>query len=91
MKITIEGADEEFAEKSAELTITTLNTDWTVERAERYLLSLNLTVRQFAAVVVGAAPARRPGPWQRRHRIRPRTPWSAEGRLSRGELSTTGQ
>lgn len=60
MKITVEGADEEFAEKlvvlaaehSAELTITTVGTGWTVDRAEHYLRSLTAGARQFAEVVV---------------------------------------
>ncbi|MFD9453469.1 hypothetical protein ACFWBC_10310 [Streptomyces sp. NPDC059985] len=60
MKITIEGADKEFAEKlvalaaqhHAELTVTTVDTAWTVERAERYLRSLPAGARQFAELVV---------------------------------------
>lgn len=60
MKITIEGASEEFAEKlvalaarhSAELTVTTLDTSWTVDRAERYLRSLPAGARRFAQLVI---------------------------------------
>ncbi|MFF9870129.1 hypothetical protein ACF1G0_32910 [Streptomyces sp. NPDC013953] len=59
MKITIEGASEEFerkllalfAEHRHELTITA-DTEWTVERAERYLRSLPAGARRFAEVVV---------------------------------------
>ncbi|MFI9311233.1 hypothetical protein [Streptomyces triculaminicus] len=58
MKITIEGASEEFAEKlvvlaaqhRAELTV--IDTAWTVERAERYLRSLPAGARKFAEIVV---------------------------------------
>ncbi len=60
MKITIEGADKEFAAKlvalaaehSAELTVTTVDTGWTVDRAENYLRSLTAGARQFAEIVV---------------------------------------
>lgn len=60
MKITIEGASEEFAEKvlalaaqqGANLTISTVETGWTVERAERYLRSLPAGARQFAQLVI---------------------------------------
>ncbi|MGW1807188.1 hypothetical protein [Streptomyces sp. NPDC002078] len=60
MKITIEGASEEFAEKvillaaqqGAELTVATVDTGWTVDRAERYLRSLPAGARRFAAMVV---------------------------------------
>ncbi|WP_281154705.1 hypothetical protein [Streptomyces sp. HYC2] len=59
MKITIEGASEEFerklldlvAEHRHELTVTA-DTDWTVERAERYLRSLPAGARRFAEMVV---------------------------------------
>ncbi|MFI6209136.1 hypothetical protein ACIBAI_22475 [Streptomyces sp. NPDC051041] len=58
MKITIEGASEEFerklldilAEHRHELTVTA-DTDWTVERAERYLRSLPAGARRFAEMV----------------------------------------
>ncbi|MFI8105367.1 hypothetical protein [Streptomyces sp. NPDC086023] len=60
MKITIEGADEAFAEKlvalaaahAAELTISTINTTWTVDRAERYLRNLTTSARRFAEMVI---------------------------------------
>ncbi|MCJ0870205.1 hypothetical protein [Streptomyces sp. AP-93] len=60
MKITIEGVDEAFAEKlvalaaahRAELTITTVNTGWTADRAERYLRALTAGARRFAEMVV---------------------------------------
>lgn len=60
MKITIEGASEEFAEKvlalaaqqGAELTVATVQTGWTVDRAERYLRSLPAGARRFAEMVV---------------------------------------
>ncbi|WP_241518991.1 hypothetical protein [Streptomyces sp. CB03238] len=60
MKITIEGASEEFTEKvltlaaqqGANLTISTVETGWTVERAERYLRSLPSGARTFARLVV---------------------------------------
>ncbi|MGW7314829.1 hypothetical protein [Streptomyces sp. NPDC054854] len=60
MKITIEGADKEFAAKlvalaaqhQAELTVTTVDTAWTVARAERYLRSLPAGARRFAELVV---------------------------------------
>ncbi|MFG2668932.1 hypothetical protein ACGFY6_32430 [Streptomyces sp. NPDC048387] len=59
MKITIEGASEEFerklldllAEHRHELAVTT-DTEWTVERAERYLRSLPAGARRFAELVV---------------------------------------
>lgn len=59
MKITIEGASEEFeqrlldllAEHRHELAVTA-DTDWTVERAERYLRSLPAGARTFAQRVV---------------------------------------
>ncbi|MFI0901776.1 hypothetical protein [Streptomyces sp. NPDC020983] len=59
MKITIEGADENFArellalaaQQGADLTITTVETGWTVDRAERYLRSLPGGARRFAEVV----------------------------------------
>ncbi|MFG2884889.1 hypothetical protein ACGFYV_21805 [Streptomyces sp. NPDC048297] len=60
MKITIEGASEMFAEKvlalaaqqGAELTVATVDTGWTVDRAERYLRSLPAGARRFAEMVV---------------------------------------
>ncbi|GAB7109605.1 hypothetical protein JCM4814A_79200 [Streptomyces phaeofaciens JCM 4814] len=60
MKITIEGASEAFAEKvltlaaqqGAELTVTAVDTGWTVDRAERYLRSLPAGARRFAEMVV---------------------------------------
>ncbi|MFI1285155.1 hypothetical protein ACH4U5_31100 [Streptomyces sp. NPDC020858] len=60
MKITIEGADEAFAEKlvalaaahDAELTVTTVDTNWTVDRAERYLRNLTAGARRFAELVI---------------------------------------
>ncbi|MEU4038725.1 hypothetical protein [Streptomyces collinus] len=60
MKITIEGASEQFAEKvlvlaaqhGAELAVTTVDTGWTVDRAERYLRSLPAGARRFAKMVV---------------------------------------
>lgn len=60
MKITIEGASEDFAEKvltlaaqqGANLTISTVETGWTVERAERFLRSLPAGARSFAQLVV---------------------------------------
>ncbi|MFF7081782.1 EF-hand domain-containing protein [Streptomyces lavendulae] len=59
MKITIEGASEEFERKLLalldehrhELTVTA-DTEWTVERAERYLRSLTASARRFAEMVV---------------------------------------
>ncbi|MFJ7773204.1 hypothetical protein ACIQ1J_33700 [Streptomyces sp. NPDC097107] len=60
MKITIEGADKDFAEKlvalaaahHAELTVAAVDTNWTVERATRYLRSLPAGARQFAEMVI---------------------------------------
>jgi hypothetical protein len=60
MKITIEGADQDFAEKlvalaaahGADLTVATVDTGWTVERATRYLRSLTAGARRFAEMVV---------------------------------------
>ncbi|WP_327286629.1 hypothetical protein [Streptomyces sp. NBC_01205] len=59
MKITIEGASEEFERKLLELLaehkhelIVTADTEWTVERAERYLRSLTAGARRFAEMVV---------------------------------------
>ncbi|MEU8526451.1 hypothetical protein AB0C77_12765 [Streptomyces sp. NPDC048629] len=60
MKITIEGATEAFAEKllalaaqhDAQLSITTVDTRWTVDRAERYLRSLTAGARAFARMVI---------------------------------------
>ncbi|RLU80187.1 hypothetical protein CTZ27_35695 [Streptomyces griseocarneus] len=59
MRITIEGASEEFerkllallAEHRHELAVTA-DTEWTVERAERYLRSLPAGARKFAEMVV---------------------------------------
>jgi hypothetical protein len=59
MRITIEGASEEFerkllallAEHRDELTVTA-DTGWTVERAGRYLRSLPAGARRFAELVV---------------------------------------
>ncbi|NEB13897.1 hypothetical protein G3I32_34555 [Streptomyces coelicoflavus] len=59
MRITIEGASEEFerkllallAEHRHELAVTA-DTGWTVERAERYLRSLPAGARRFAEMVV---------------------------------------
>lgn len=59
MKITIEGASEEFerkllallAEHRHELAVTA-DTEWSVERAERYLRSLTAGARRFAEMVV---------------------------------------
>ncbi|WP_433407060.1 hypothetical protein [Streptomyces sp. CA-146814] len=61
MKITIEGASEEFeqkllglvAEHRHELAVTA-DTEWTVERAERYLRSLPAGARSFAILVLGS-------------------------------------
>ncbi|MGP3951161.1 hypothetical protein [Streptomyces sp. 7N604] len=61
MKITIEGASEEFerkllalvAEHRDELTLT-VGTEWTVDRAEHYLRSLPAVARAFARMVVDA-------------------------------------
>ncbi|MFB7090845.1 hypothetical protein [Streptomyces sp. NPDC056296] len=60
MKITIEGADKDFAEKlvalaaahHAELTVAAVDTNWTVERATRYLRSLPAGARRFAEMVI---------------------------------------
>ncbi|MFC9295771.1 hypothetical protein ACFTWH_10825 [Streptomyces sp. NPDC057011] len=60
MKITIEGADKAFAEKlvalaaahDAELTVTAVDTSWTVDRAERYLRNLTAGARRFAELVI---------------------------------------
>ncbi|MYS32902.1 hypothetical protein K388_07097 [Streptomyces sp. KhCrAH-43] len=62
MKITIEGADKEFtaklvvlaAQHDAELTVTTVDTAWTAERAEQYLASLPTNALRFAKLVVDA-------------------------------------
>ncbi|MFF7534682.1 hypothetical protein ACFZB2_37140 [Streptomyces bobili] len=59
MKITIEGASPEFERKlfdliaghRHELTVSA-DTEWTVERAERYLRSLPASARRFAEMVV---------------------------------------
>ncbi|MER5951231.1 hypothetical protein ABT127_34880 [Streptomyces sp. NPDC001904] len=60
MRIVIEGATEEFAEKlvalaasfDAELAVEPVSTGWTVERAGRYLRSLTAGARRFAEMVV---------------------------------------
>lgn len=59
MRITIEGASEEFERKLLELLAehrhelaVTADTEWTVERAERYLRSLPAGARRFAEMVV---------------------------------------
>ncbi|MFE7070442.1 hypothetical protein ACFU96_10180 [Streptomyces sp. NPDC057620] len=59
MKITIEGASEEFERKLLDLLaehrhelLVTADTEWTVERAERYLRSLPAGARRFAEMVV---------------------------------------
>ncbi|GHH25938.1 hypothetical protein [Streptomyces rubradiris] len=60
MKITIEGASEEFtrevlrlaAQQGANLTVRTVKTGWTAERAERFLRSLPAGARTFARLVV---------------------------------------
>ncbi|MFF7859384.1 hypothetical protein [Streptomyces sp. NPDC007904] len=59
MRITIEGASEEFERKLLELLVehrheltVTADTDWTVERAERYLRSLTAGARRFAEMVM---------------------------------------
>ncbi|MDN3257463.1 hypothetical protein J2S54_007042 [Streptomyces sp. DSM 42143] len=60
MKITIEGADKDFAEKlvalaaahHAELTVATVDTNWTLERATRFLRSLTAGARRFAEMVI---------------------------------------
>ncbi|WP_330335737.1 hypothetical protein OHS33_39525 (plasmid) [Streptomyces sp. NBC_00536] len=62
MKITIEGADKAFAEKlvllaaqhNAELTVTTVDTTWSVERALQYLGDLPANALRFARLVVDA-------------------------------------
>ncbi|MFG2719754.1 hypothetical protein ACGFW5_15860 [Streptomyces sp. NPDC048416] len=59
MRITMEGASEEFerkllalfAEHRHELTVTA-DTEWTVDRADRYLRSLPAGARRFAEAVV---------------------------------------
>lgn len=61
MRITIEGASPEFEHKLLglladyrhELTITA-DTEWTAERAERFLRSLPLSARTFARLVIDA-------------------------------------
>jgi hypothetical protein len=60
MRIVIEGATEEFAEKivalaaqhHAELSVTTVRPGWTVDRAERYLRSLPAGGRRMAEMVI---------------------------------------
>lgn len=60
VRIVIEGATEEFAEKvvalaarhQAELSVTTVRPGWTVDRAERYLRSLPAGGRRMAELVV---------------------------------------
>src|SRR5207244_3543179 len=67
VKITIEGASEEFArevlalaaQQGADLTVATVQTGWTVDRAERYLRSLTADARRFAEMVI--AGSERPG------------------------------
>ncbi|WFB82575.1 MULTISPECIES: hypothetical protein [Streptomyces] len=62
MKIVIEGASEDFAEKvlalaaqqGAELTVATVDKSWSADRAERYLRSLPAGARRFAEMVVTA-------------------------------------
>ncbi|MEU2098666.1 hypothetical protein ACFWGE_21300 [Streptomyces bacillaris] len=62
MKITIEGADEAFAEKlvilaaqqGVELAISTVKTGWTVDRAVQYLSDLPTNALRFASLVVDA-------------------------------------
>ncbi|MGW2203218.1 hypothetical protein [Streptomyces sp. NPDC001774] len=60
MRVVIEGATEEFAEKivalaaqhHAQLSITTVQAGWTVDRAERYLRSLPTGGRRMAEMVI---------------------------------------
>ncbi|MCG5121562.1 hypothetical protein ACRWOO_11485 [Streptomyces sp. NEAU-PBA10] len=59
MKITIEGASQEFERKLLDLVAehrhelaVTADTEWTVERAARYLRSLPAGARRFAELVV---------------------------------------
>ncbi|MFJ6889881.1 hypothetical protein ACIQRC_34245 [Streptomyces californicus] len=60
MKIIIEGASQGFARElvalaaqhHADLTITTVETGWTADRAERYLSSLTGSARRFAEMVI---------------------------------------
>ncbi|WP_392892956.1 hypothetical protein [Streptomyces sp. LN699] len=59
MKITIEGVSEEFEQKLLALLdehrhelAVTADTEWTVDRAERYLRSLTAGARRFAEMVV---------------------------------------
>ncbi|WP_236655450.1 hypothetical protein [Streptacidiphilus carbonis] len=60
MKITIEGASADFArelvalaaQQHATLTITTVESGWTADRAERYLRSLTGSARRFAEMVI---------------------------------------
>ncbi|MET9399303.1 hypothetical protein [Kitasatospora sp. NPDC002965] len=59
MKITIEGASEEFERRLLDLVaehrhelLVTADTEWTVQRAERYLRSLPASARRFAEIVV---------------------------------------
>jgi hypothetical protein len=60
MRITIEGADKGFVEKlvalaaahHAELTVAAVDTNWTVERATRFLRSLTAGARRFAEMVI---------------------------------------
>ncbi|MFB8101156.1 hypothetical protein ACFUJ0_04065 [Streptomyces sp. NPDC057242] len=60
MEIIVKGASEEFAEKlvalaaqhHAELSISTVQPGWTVDRAERYLRSLTASGRRMAQMVI---------------------------------------
>ncbi|WP_455361258.1 hypothetical protein [Streptomyces sp. SYSU K21746] len=60
MEIIVKGATEEFAEKlialaaqhHAELTISTVQPGWTVDRAERYLRDLTAGSRRMAEMVI---------------------------------------
>ncbi|MEU7260621.1 hypothetical protein AB0B21_33145 [Streptomyces rimosus] len=58
MKITVEGADKEFAEQLVALAaqhraeLTVIDTAWTAERAGRYLRSLPAGARTFARLVI---------------------------------------
>ncbi|GHI98170.1 hypothetical protein TPA0906_00360 [Streptomyces olivaceus] len=59
MRIVIEGASEEFERKLLDLLaehrhelLVTADTEWTVERADRYLRSLPASARRFAEMVV---------------------------------------
>jgi hypothetical protein len=59
MKITIEGASEEFARElvalaaqHADVTVTTIDAAWTTDRAERFLRSLPSAARRLAEMVI---------------------------------------